>query len=173
MKVGFQCSTFDLFHAGHVTMLKEEKRHCDYLIVAIQTDPTLDRPGKKNKPVQSMYERYAQVVACKYVDEVLVYSTEEDLLNLIKTQHIDIRFLGDEYKTKDFTGKQWCLDNGVELHYHLRGHPYSSSGLRYKTYLAEQERIDGVHKSQLDASVKFDNNQSDTGTIAKEVDSPK
>jgi glycerol-3-phosphate cytidylyltransferase len=120
-----------------------------------------------------MYERYAQVVACKYVDEVLVYSTEEDLLNLIKTQHIDIRFLGDEYKTKDFTGKQWCLDNGVELHYHLRGHPYSSSGLRYKTYLAEQERIDGVHKSQLDASVKFDNNQSDTGTIAKEVDSPK
>jgi glycerol-3-phosphate cytidylyltransferase len=173
MKIGFQCSTFDLFHAGHVTMLKEEKRHCDYLIVAIQTDPTIDRPGKKNKPVQSMYERYAQVTACKYVDEVLVYSTEEDLLNLIKTQHIDIRFLGDEYKTKDFTGKQWCLDNGVELHYHLRGHPYSSSGLRYKTYLAEQERIDGVYKSQLDASVKFDNNQSVTGTIAKEVDSPK
>jgi glycerol-3-phosphate cytidylyltransferase len=173
MKVGFQCSTFDLFHAGHVTMLKEEKRHCDYLIVAIQTDPTLDRPGKKNKPVQSMYERYSQVVACKYVDEVLVYSTEEDLLNLIKTQHIDIRFLGDEYKTKDFTGKQWCLDNGVELHYHLRGHPYSSSGLRYKTYLAEQERIDGVYKSQLDASVKFDINKSDTGTIAKEMDSPK
>lgn len=136
-KIGFNCSTFDLFHAGHVTMLKEEKRFCDYLIAAIQTDPTIDRPTTKNKPVQSIYERYSQVSACKYVDEVLVYSTEDDLLNLLKTQHINIRFLGDEYKTKPFTGKQWCLDNGVELHYHLREHPYSSSALRKRVYEAE------------------------------------
>ena len=140
-KIGFNCSTFDLFHAGHVTMLKEEKRFCDYLIVAIQKDPTIDIPDTKNKPVQSMYERYSQVSACRDVAEVLVYSTEEEFLNMIKTQHIDIRFLGDEYKSKDFTGKQWCLDNGIELHYHLRDHPYSSSALRKRVYDAESERI--------------------------------
>ena len=94
MKIGFNCSTFDLFHAGHVTMLREEKRHCDYLIVAIQVDPTLDRPDTKNKPVMSIYERFVCVSACRYVDEVVVYHTEEDLLNILKTQHIDIRFLG-------------------------------------------------------------------------------
>ena len=139
--IGFNCSTFDLFHVGHVTMLKEEKRFCNYLIAAIQTDPTIDRPDTKNKPVQSIYERFCQVSACRYVDEVLVYSTEEELLNIIKTQHIDIRFLGDEYKTKDFTGKQWCLDNRIELHYHLRDHPYSSSALRKRVYSAESERL--------------------------------
>ena len=139
--IGFNCSTFDLFHVGHVTMLKEEKRFCNYLIAAIQTDPTIDRPDTKNKPVQSIYERFCQVSACRYVDEVLVYSTEEELLNIIKTQHIDIRFLGDEYKTKDFTGKQWCLDNSIELHYHLRDHPYSSSALRKRVYTAETERL--------------------------------
>ena len=141
MKVGFNCSTFDLFHAGHVTMLKEEKRQCDYLIIAIQVDPTTDRPDTKNKPVMSIYERYSCVSACKYVDEILVYHTEEDLLNIFKTQHINIRFLGDEYKTKDFTGKQWCLDHGIELHYHNREHPYSSSSLRKRVWEAEQKRL--------------------------------
>ena len=140
-KVGFTCSCFDLFHAGHIMMLKESKSVCDYLIVAIQTDPTIDRPDTKNKPVQSIYERFSQVSSCRYVDEVLVYSTEEELLNILKTQHIDIRFLGDEYKTKDFTGKQWCLDNGIEMHYHLRDHPYSSSALRKRVYDAEQQRL--------------------------------
>lgn len=148
-KIGFNCSTFDLFHAGHVTMLKEEKRYCDYLIVAIQTDPTIDRPETKNKPVQSIYERFCAVSSCKYVDEVLVYSTEEDLLSMLKTQHIDIRFLGDEYKTKDFTGKQWCLDNNIELHYHLRDHPYSSSALRKRVYDAETERLKGKNAKSV------------------------
>ena len=147
MKVGFNCSTFDLFHAGHVTMLKEEKRHCDYLIVAIQVDPTVDRPDTKNKPVLSIYERVVCVSACKYVDEVIVYHTEEDLLNLLKTQHIDIRFLGDEYKTKDFTGKQWCLDHGIELHYHEREHPYSSSSLRKRVWEAETKRINNESRN--------------------------
>lgn len=145
MKVGFNCSTFDLFHAGHVTMLREEKRHCDYLIVAIQVDPTVDRPDTKNKPVMSIYERYVCVSACKYVDEVIVYHTEEDLLNLLKTQHIDVRFLGDEYKTKDFTGKQWCLDHGVELFFHERQHPYSSSSLRQRIWEAEEKRISATN----------------------------
>jgi glycerol-3-phosphate cytidylyltransferase len=141
MKVGFNCSTFDLFHAGHVSMLREEKRLCDYLIVAIQVDPTTDRPDTKNKPVQSVYERFVQVSACKYVDEVIVYHTEEDLLNILKTIHIDVRFLGDEYKDRDFTGKQYCLDNNIEIHYHKRTHPYSTSNLRNRTYEAECYRL--------------------------------
>ena len=137
MIVGFTCSTFDLFHAGHVTMLKEEKKHCDWLIVGLQVDPSIDRP-EKNKPIQSIYERYVQIQACKYVDEILVYSTEEDLLNLLKTQPINIRFLGEEYTGKDFTGKQWCLDNGIKIHYHSRKHSYSSSELRQRVQKAEE-----------------------------------
>jgi glycerol-3-phosphate cytidylyltransferase len=132
VKIGFNCSSFDLFHAGHVTMLKMEKEMCDYLKVAIQVDPTLDRPGNKNKPVQSIYERYVQLQGCKYVDEILVYETEADLLNLIKTQTIHIRFLSEEYLNRDFTGKQYCLDNNIELHYHKRQHQYSSSELRQR-----------------------------------------
>ena len=166
MKIGFNCSTFDLFHAGHVTMLKEEKRFCDYLIVAIQTDPTIDRPTTKNRPVQSIYERFSQVSACRYVDEVLVYSTEEDLMNMLKTQHINIRFLGDEYKTKPFTGKQWCLDNGVELHYHLREHPYSSSALRKRVYEAENSRMGVANTSTVSTSVSGFN-----GTTAVDISS--
>lgn len=145
MKIGFNCSTLDLFHAGHVTMLKVEKQHCDYLIVALQSDPTIDRPDSKNKPVQSLYERFVQISACRYVDEVLVYETEEDLENLLKTQTIHIRFLGDEYKTKPFTGKQYCLDKGIELFYHERQHPYSSSGLRKRVYEAEKARLEKLN----------------------------
>lgn len=142
MKIGFNCSTFDLFHAGHVAMLKIEKQHCDHLIVALQSDPTIDRPDTKNKPVQSLYERYVQISACKYVDEVLVYETEEDLENIFKTQTIHIRFLGEEYRNKSFTGKQYCLDKGIDIFYHERDHPYSSSNLRKRVYEAESQRID-------------------------------
>lgn len=141
MKVGFNCSTFDLFHAGHVTMLKMEKQLCDYLIVAIQVDPTIDRPIIKNRPVQTIYERYVQVQACKYVDEVLVYETEDDLLNLLKTQKIDIRFLSEEYIDKDFTGKDYCIATGIELHYHKRKHTFSSTDLRVRTYEAEKAKL--------------------------------
>jgi glycerol-3-phosphate cytidylyltransferase len=141
MKIGFNCSTFDLLHAGHVTMLKEEKRHCDYLIAALMTDPTIDRPETKNKPVQSVYERYTQLQAVKYVDEIIVYETEDDLINIFKTQHIDIRFLGDEYKSKEFTGKQYCLDRGIELFFHERFHPYSSSQLRKRIFDAGAPKV--------------------------------
>ena len=138
MKIGFNCSSFDLFHAGHVTMLRMEKDLCDYLKVALQVDPTIDRPGVKNKPIQSIYERYVQLQGCKYVDEILVYSTEFDLLQLIMTQKIDIRFLSEEYLNKDFTGKDYCIKNGIDLHYHKRNHIYSSSELRQRTVKLEQ-----------------------------------
>jgi glycerol-3-phosphate cytidylyltransferase len=137
MKIGFNCSSFDLFHAGHVTMLKMEKALCDHLIVALQVDPTIDRPGSKNKPSQSVYERYVQLQACKYIDEILVYETEQDLMNLLMTQTIHIRFLSEEYLNRDFTGKQYCLNNGIELHYHKRQHPYGSSELRNRIYKLE------------------------------------
>lgn len=140
MKIGFNCSSFDLFHAGHVTMLKIEKQLCDYLIVALQVDPTVDRPGIKNKPIQSVYERYVQLQACKYVDEILVYSTEYDLLQLLMTQTIHIRFLSEEYLNRDFTGKQYCIQNGIELHYHKREHNYSSTELRNRVYDLEQQK---------------------------------
>lgn len=140
MKIGFNCSCFDLFHAGHVTMLKMEKEMCDYLKVALQVDPTIDRPGLKNKPVQSIYERYAQVQSCKYVDEILVYDTEEELLNLIMTQTMHIRFLSEEYLNRDFTGKQYCMNNGIELFYHKRQHTYSTTDLRNRVYELEKAK---------------------------------
>ena len=140
MKIGFNCSSFDLFHAGHVTMLKMEKEMCDYLKVALQVDPTIDRPGIKNKPTQSVYERYVQLQGCKYVDEILVYETEADLLNLIQTQTIHVRFLSEEYKDRDFTGKQYCIDNGIDLFYHLRRHQYSSTELRNRVHDLEEKK---------------------------------
>lgn len=149
MKIGFNCSSFDLLHAGHVTMLKMEKELCDYLKVALQVDPTIDRPGMKNKPIQSIYERYVQLQACKYVDEILVYETEFDLLQLLMTQTIHVRFLSDEYLNRDFTGKQWCIDNGIELHYHKRQHIYGSSELRKRTYEMEKKRLDEVIKKEI------------------------
>ena len=137
MKIGFQCSSFDMLHAGHITMLKQEKELCDYLKVALQVDPTIDRPGIKNKPVQSVYERYVQLQAVRYVDEILGYETEDDLLNLIKTQTMHIRFLSEEYLGRDFTGKQYCLDNQIEIYYHKRQHKYSSSEIRNRVYELE------------------------------------
>jgi len=140
MKIGFNCSSFDLMTAGHVTMLKQEREMCDYLKIALQVDPTVDRPGIKNKPVQSIYERYVQLQAIKYVDEILVYNTEYDLLQLIMTQTMHIRFLSEEYKNRDFTGKQYCIDHGIEIFYHPRKHDYSSSELRLRTYKLECEK---------------------------------
>ena len=150
MKIGFNCSSCDLFHAGHVTMMKMEKQLCDYLIVALQVDPTIDRPGVKNKPVQSVYQRYVQLQGCKYVDEILVYETEADLLNLLQTQNIDVRFLSEEYKDRDFTGKQYCIDNGIELFFHLRRHQYSSTELRNRVYELEKKKRDEKVESNVE-----------------------
>ena len=107
-RVGFTCSTFDLLHAGHITMLKEARKKCDRLICGLQTDPTIDRPASKNKPIQSLVERYIQLEAVKYVDEIVVYQTEKDLEDLLLTLDIDIRIVGEEYKNVNFTGKDIC-----------------------------------------------------------------
>ena len=125
-KVGFTCSCFDLFHAGHIMMLKEAKSICDYLIVGLQTDPTIDRP-EKNKPIQSVVERFIQLEACKYVDEVVVYATEKDLLDILYSYPINIRVVGEEYRDKDFTGKD--LEH-IEMYYNSRKHSFSTTELR-------------------------------------------
>ena len=129
MKIGFTCSCFDLLHAGHVQMLKEAKANCDWLVVGLQTDPTIDRPTK-NKPVQSVTERYIQLAAVRFVDELIVYATEADLLDVLKSFPINVRFIGEEYKDKDFTGKDYCLDNGIEICYNRRQHSFSTTDLR-------------------------------------------
>ena len=128
MKTGFTCSCFDLFHAGHIMMLKEARSKCDYLIVGLQTDPTIDRP-EKNKPIQSVVERFIQLESCKYVDEVVVYATEKDLLDILYTYPIDIRIVGEEYKDKNFTGKD--LEH-IEIYYNMRRHSLSTTELRQR-----------------------------------------
>ena len=140
-KVGLTASTFDLFHAGHVVMLEEAKRMCDYLIVAIQTDPTIDRPDTKNRPIQSIVERQIQIKACRYVDEVIVYTTEKDLDDILKTLPINVRILGIEYKDKPFTGKDICLNRGIDFYYNRRDHSFSSTDLRKRVYEAEKGKI--------------------------------
>ena len=135
--VGFTCSTFDLLHAGHILMLAECKQICDYLIVGVQSDPTIDRPGTKNKPVQSIVERYVQLSAVKFVDEIIVYNTEKDLEDMLMFLPISVRIIGEEYKDKDFTGKQICEDRGIKIWFNSRSHRFSSSELRQRTYQSE------------------------------------
>ena len=122
--IGFTCGAFDLLHAGHIVMLEEAKSNCDYLIVGLQTDPTIDR-NEKNKPIQSVYERYVQLNACSFVDEIIPYDTEQSLLDLLQSQNIDIRFVGEEYRESKLTGRDL-----IELHYTSRRHSFSSSSLR-------------------------------------------
>ena len=129
MRVGFTCSSFDLLHAGHTLMLEEAKEHCEYLIVGLQTDPTLDRPAK-NKPVQTVVERYLQLRACKHVDEIIPYATEQDLEDILSGMQIDVRILGVEYRDKDFTGRDICKKRGIDIYFNQRDHRFSSSDLR-------------------------------------------
>lgn len=140
MKTGFTCSTFDLFHAGHIIMLKEARAQCDYLIAGLQVDPTIDRPYK-NKPVQSVFERFVQLQACKYVDEIVVYSTEEDLVDILLSYPINIRILGDEYEHKDFTGRQECITRGIKFYFNKREHSFSTTELRQRVVEAEAEKV--------------------------------
>jgi len=123
--IGFTCGAFDLLHAGHIVMLEESKSYCDHLIVGLQTDPTIDRP-EKNKPIQSVYEIFVQLNAVKYIDRIIPYDTEESLIDLLKSQHINIRFVGEDYRDKEFTG----YDLPIEVKYTSRQHSFSSSSLR-------------------------------------------
>lgn len=125
IKIGFTASTFDLLHAGHIVMLQEAKSLCDYLIVGLLIDPTVDRPELKQRPVQSSFERYIQLSACRYVDEIIPFETEKDLEDMILTINPDIRIVGEEYKGKDHTGVGLC-----PIHYNKRRHSFSSRDLR-------------------------------------------
>jgi len=129
MKTGITFSAFDLLHAGHIKMLEEAKRQCDYLICGLQTDPPLDRP-EKNKPTQSVVERYIQLKGCKFVDEIVPYATEQDLEDILRAFKIDVRIVGDEYQDKNFTGRTYCEENGIALYFNKRDHRFLSSGLR-------------------------------------------
>lgn len=128
-KVGITFSAFDLLHAGHIKMLEEAKAQCDYLIVGLQTDPTLGRP-EKNRPVQTVVERYIQLKACKMVDEIVPYATEQDLEDILRSFKINVRIVGNEYRDRDFTGRTYCEEKGIELYFNERDHRFSSSGLR-------------------------------------------
>ncbi len=134
-RIGFTCSTFDLFHAGHIIMLKEAKEQCEYLIVGLQTDPTIDRP-QKNKPVQSVFERFIQLNACVYVDEVIVYATEKELRDILLSFPIDVRILGEEYSNKSFTGD----DIDMEFYFNTRRHSFSTTELRQRVIEAESKK---------------------------------
>ena len=139
MRVGFTCSTFDLLHAGHVQMLREAKEQCDYLICALQFDPSIDR-AEKNAPIQTVVERYTQLKAVKYVDEIIPYSTEKDLEDILTMYHIDVRILGEEYRDGKFTGRAICAKRGIELYFNKREHRFSSSDLRAR--VAERQTND-------------------------------
>ena len=129
MKVGFTCSAFDMLHSGHIQMLRDAKEQCDYLICGLQTDPSADRP-EKNRQIQTVVERYTQLKAVQYVDEIIPYATEEDLKDILSMYHIDVRILGDEYREKDFTGKEICKRRDIALYFNKRDHRFSSSELR-------------------------------------------
>ena len=140
-KIGITFSTFDMLHAGHIAMLAEAKNHCDYLIAGLQTDPTIDRPDTKNNPVQSIVERQIQLAACRYVDEVVVYQTEQDLVDLLLILPLDIRVLGVEYQDKEYTGKHEGLRRSIQPIFNGRDHSFSSSGLRSRVVEAESQKL--------------------------------
>lgn len=140
LRIGITFSTFDLLHAGHIAMLSEAKNHCDYLIAGLQTDPTIDRPDTKNPPVQSIVERQIQLSACRFVDEVVVYQTEQDLVDLLLILPVDVRILGVEYRDKEFTGKYECINRNIELVFNGRDHSFSSSSLRKRVAAAENNK---------------------------------
>ena len=137
MKIGITFSAFDLLHAGHIKMLEEAKQQCNYLICGLQTDPTIDRP-EKNKPTQSVVERYIQLKGCRFVDEIVPYTTEQDLEDILQSFKIDVRIVGDEYQDKNFTGRTYCEEKGIELFFNVRDHRFSSSALRKEVFNVEK-----------------------------------
>lgn len=139
MKVGITASTFDLLHAGHIAMLREAKTQCDYLICALQVDPSMDRP-EKNKPVQTLVERFIQLQAVRYVDEIIPYQTEQDLEDILKIYQLDVRIIGEEYKSGKFTGRATCASRGIEIYFNKRDHRFSTSDLRARVAIAENKK---------------------------------
>lgn len=158
MKIGFTCGAWDLLHPGHILHLEESRAHCDYLIVGLHVDPSNERPGIKNRPVQTLFERFVQLNGCRHVDKIVPYETNQDLLNILATQPINIRFLDESYgenpsifkslATNPITGgkivgKQLCINKGIEFHYTKRAHSYSSTELRNRTNVTNQNTTTG------------------------------
>ena len=143
-KIGIVFSQFDLLHAGHIAMLAEAKNHCDYLIAGLQTDASIDRPTTKNPPIQSIVERQIQLSATRHVDEIVIYQTEQDLVDLLLILPVDVRILGVEYETQDFTGRDECYDRGIELVFNARDHSFSSSSLRKR--VADAQILNSLNK---------------------------
>ena len=139
MRIGFTCSAFDLLHAGHVQMLRDAKAQCDYLMVGLQMNPAADRPKEKNPPIQSIVERYTQLKAIGYVDEIIPYNSERDLMDILELYHIDVRILGDEYRDKEFTGKDICRKRDIDLFFNKRDHRFSSTELRQRVNTKEMK----------------------------------
>jgi len=139
-KIGITFSTFDMLHAGHIAMLSEAKNHCDYLIAGLQTDPTIDRPDTKNRPIQSIVERQIQLSACRYVDEVVVYQTEQDLIDLLLILPLNVRILGVEYEGKQFSGDEACWKRGISIIFNGRDHSFSSTSLRKRVFESEAKK---------------------------------
>jgi glycerol-3-phosphate cytidylyltransferase len=137
--IGITCSTFDLLHAGHIIMLEECKKYCDYLICAIQVDPTIDRK-EKNKPIQSLVERYIQLDAVSYVDKIIPYNTEDELITIFSSLDLDVRIIGEEYKDKEFTAKNICQKRGIRMVYNRRDHDFSTTTLRERIYNQESAK---------------------------------
>ena len=135
MKKGFTCSCFDLMHPGHIKMLQDARNQCDYLIVGLQTDPTIDRPNTKNKPIQTLEERQIMLSAVRFIDEIMIYDTEDNLYKYLKKNKPDIRILGSDYKGKDFTGKDLYID----IYYHKRDHDWSSTEMRQRIIKNEKK----------------------------------
>ena len=146
MKVGFTASTFDLLHAGHIAMLREAKTQCDYLICAIQVDPSKDREDK-NSPVQTLVERHTQLSAVKYVDEIIPYQTETDLEDILKMVDIDVRIIGKEYQDQKFTGRATCATRGIEIYFNRRDHRFSTSDLRKR--VAMKDPLIGMKEAEI------------------------
>ena len=139
MKIGITASTFDLLHAGHIEMLREAKAQCDYLICALQIDPSIDRK-EKNQPVQSIVERYTQLEAVRFVDEIIPYLHETDLEDILQMRSINVRILGEEYRDRDFTGRDICKQRDIDLYFNKRDHRFSSSGLRQRVHGLEVKK---------------------------------
>lgn len=139
-KIGITFSAFDLLHAGHIKMLEDAKEQCDFLICGLQTDPTLDRP-QKNRPTQTVFERYMQLRACRHVDMIIPYATEQDLEDILRSYKVHVRILGDEYKDKDFTGRAYCEQKGIALYFNRRENRFSSSSLRQIIAAGHKENV--------------------------------
>ena len=154
--IGITFSTFDLLHAGHIAMLSEAKNHCDYLIAGLQTDPTIDRPDSKNPPIQSIVERQIQLAATRYVDEIVIYQTEQDLLDLLLVLPLDVRIIGIEYENKEFSGKDICEDRDIKVIYNGRDHSFSSSSLRKRVAEGEKMSIFNWGKKKVNKIPEID-----------------